>query len=388
MRDFTYFTPTRVVFGPGRENSVGTILKEYQAKKVLIHYGGGSAVKSGLLDRIEASIQAAGIAFTSLGGVRPNPRLSLVYEGIARCRAEHVDFILAVGGGSVIDSAKAIAYGLATDLDVWDFFTGKAVPESSYPVGCVLTIAAAGSEMSNSCVITNEDGWQKRACDNDIGRCKFAVMNPELCYTLPAYQTACGCADIMMHTLERYFHVGSSLTITDRIGEELLRTMMEISPQVLENPHSYELRAEVMWCGSLAHNGLAGCGGGSGDWGVHMIEHEVGGMFDVAHGAGLTAIWGSWARYVYARHPERFTALANHVFHIAGTGESVQLEGIARMEAFFKRIDMPVSLSELGINPSEEQLREMAVKCTKYGNVGGMEPLNSDDIYRILKAAM
>lgn len=388
MENFTYFTPTKVIFGPKQENQVGALLKEFGAEKVLIHYGGESAQKSGLLDRVKASVHAAGISFADLGGVKPNPRLSLVYQGIALCRRENVDFILAVGGGSVIDSAKAIAYGLATQGDVWDFFTGKAVPEASYPVGCILTIAAAGSEMSNSCVITNEDGWQKRPCDNDLGRCKFAVLNPELTYTLPPYQTSCGCADIMMHTLERYFHTGKTLTITDRIGEDILRTMIEISPQVLKRPCDYELRSEVMWCGSLAHNGLAGCGGGGGDWAVHMIEHEIGGMFDVAHGAGLTAVWGSWARYVCAKHPDRFNCLANRVFGIEGTGEVVRREGIARMEQFFQRIEMPVSLSQLGVYPTEQQLREMAAKCTKYGTVGGMEPLGVDDVYQIMKLAL
>lgn len=388
MRDFSYFTPTKVEFGPGKENLVGTLLKAEKAQKVLIHYGGESAEKSGLLDRVKLSLQESEIPYVTLGGVQPNPRLALVYQGIELCRENKVDFILAVGGGSVIDSAKAIAYGLATDRDVWDFFVGKAVPQASFPVGCVLTIAAAGSEMSNSCVITNEDGWQKRPCDNDLGRCRFAIMNPELTYTLPAYQTSCGCADIIFHTLERFFHAGDTLKITDEICTVLLRTMMQAACAVQEAPKNYRIRAEIMWCGSLAHNGLAGCGGGSGDWAVHLIEHEIGGMFDVAHGAGLTAVWGSWARYVYVQHRERFESLAKHVFEVTDAEQDLALEGIERMEQFFRRINMPIRITELGIRPTDEQLRKMAKKCTKYGTVGGMQPLNGDDVYQILKKAM
>ena len=388
MRDFTYFTPTKVVFGRNAEREVGRLVSEENAKKVLLHYGGHSSEKSGLLDRVRNSLDKCGISYVVLGGVKPNPRLSLVYEGINLCRAENVDFILAVGGGSVIDSAKAIAYGLAADRDVWDFFCGKAVPAACAPLGCVLTIAAAGSEMSNSCVITNEDGWQKRACDNDISRCRFAIMNPELTYTLPAYQTSCGCADIIMHTLERFFHTGSTLKITDEICISLLRTMRNSAQAVQKTLQEYDIRAEIMWCGSLAHNGLAACGGGGGDWAVHLIEHEIGGLFDVAHGAGLTAIWGSWARYVCEKHEERFVYLANRVFEIEGSGMDTALAGISAMEDFFCSIKMPVSLKGLGISPTEDQMREMAQKCVKYGPVGGMEPLGENDVYQILKLAL
>ncbi len=388
MQSFTYHTPTRVEFGPGKECEAGPLLKEFGAKKVLIHYGGGSVVKSGLLKRVTESVEDAGLAYVKKGGVRPNPRLSEVCEAIDLCRAEKVDFILAVGGGSVIDASKAVAYGLATDRDVWDFFVGKAAPTASYPVGCILTLAAAGSEMSNSCVITNDVTGQKRACDNEHGRPKFAVLNPELTYTLPSYQTSCGCADIIMHTLERYFHNGSTLDITDDIAQCLLRDMMKAARKVLEKPDDYSLRAEIMWCGSLSHNGLTACGGGSGDWAVHLIEHELGGKYDVAHGAGLTAVWGAWARTVCSGHQERFIKLAKTVLDVESDGDEAVEEGIRRMEEFFRSIDMPTSIRGLGIDPTDGELRDMAEKCTRYGAVGGMEPLNEEQVYGIYKKAL
>ena len=387
MQNFTFNTPTRVEFGAGKENEVGTLLRAYGASKVLIHYGGGSVIKSGLLERVTRSVEDAGLSYVCKGGVKPNPRLSEVYEAIALCREEKVDFILAVGGGSVIDASKAVGYGLATDRDVWDFFVGRAVPTATVPVGCILTLAATGSEMSNSCVITNDDTWQKRPCDNDVGRPVFSILNPELTYSLPEYQTRCGCTDIMMHTLERYFHNGDTLDITDGIAEYLLKDMMRVSKEVLEHPRDYALRAEIMWCGSLSHNGLTACGGGGGDWAVHMIEHELGGKYDVAHGAGLSAIWGTWARAVYPRHRERFLKLAKNVLDVRSDGDEAIEEGIARMEAFFRSIGMPVSIGELGVVPTEEELRDMAEKCTRYGDVGGMEPLNCEAVYRILKDA-
>ena len=316
MENFTFYTPTKVVFGRDAEKQIGTLLKEQGCKKVLLHYGGGSASRSGLLNRVEVSLLENEISFISLGGVKPNPRLSLVHEGIELCKKSGVDFILAIGGGSVIDSAKAIGYGIANEGEVWDFYEKKRTPASCLPVGAILTIAAAGSEMSNSSVITNEDGWLKRGCNADVSRCKFAIMNPELTFTLPEYQTACGCVDIMMHTMERYFNQCENMELTDGISEALMRDVMKYAKVLKRDPIDYNARAEVMWASSLSHNGLTGCGTDGGDFASHQIEHELGGMFDVAHGAGLAAIWGSWARYVYKENPLRFAKFAVNVHNI------------------------------------------------------------------------
>ena len=391
MENFLYYTPTKVVFGKGTEKQIGTLVKEYSCKKVLVHYGSGSVKKSGLLDRIYASLDEAGISYISLGGVVPNPRLSLVYEGIALCKREEVDFILAVGGGSVIDSAKAIGYGVTNEGDVWDFYEKKREPKNCLPIGVVLTIAAAGSEMSNSSVITNEDGWKKRGCNNDCCRAKFAVMNPELTMTLPAYQTACGCVDIMMHTMERYFNQVENMELTDGFSEHLIRTVMKNAKILKEDPENYNARAEVMWAGSLAHNGLMGCGTDGGDWASHQLEHELGGMFDVAHGAGLAAVWGSWARYVMDARPERFAQFAQNVMQVQ-QGEDVAKtaqKGIEAMEDFYRSIDMPVSIQELGVTLTEEQIKELADKCSFYEKrtIGCVKKLDREDIYKIYQAA-
>ena len=316
MENFHYYTPTRVVFGKETELQTGQLVKECGCKKVLVHYGSGSVKKSGLLDRICAALEEAEVDFVTLGGVVPNPRLSLVYEGIRLCREESVDFILAVGGGSVIDSAKAIGYGMANEGDVWDFYAKKRAPQGCLPLGVVLTIAAAGSEMSDSSVITKEEGWVKRGCNSNYVRPRFAVMNPELTMTLPAYQTESGCVDIMMHTMERYLNQADNMELTDGISECLIRTVMKNAKILLENPKDYEARAEVMWAGSLSHNGLTGCGTDGGDWASHQLEHELGGMYDVAHGAGLSAVWGSWARYVMDARPERFARFAVQVMGV------------------------------------------------------------------------
>ena len=391
MENFLYYTPTKVVFGKGTEKQIGTLVKEYSCKKVLVHYGSGSVKKSGLLDRIYASLDEAGISYISLGGVVPNPRLSLVYEGIALCKREEVDFILAVGGGSVIDSAKAIGYGVTNEGEVLDFYEKKRYPKNCLPIGVVLTIAAAGSEMSNSSVITNEDGWKKRGCNNDCCRAKFAVMNPELTMTLPAYQTACGCVDIMMHTMERYFNQVENMELTDGFSEHLIRTVMKNAKILKEDPENYNARAEVMWAGSLAHNGLMGCGTDGGDWASHQLEHELGGMFDVAHGAGLAAVWGSWARYVMDARPERFAQFAQNVMQVE-QGEDVAKtaqKGIEAMEDFYRSIDMPVSIQELGVTLTEEQIKELADKCSFYEKrtIGCVKKLDREDIYKIYQAA-
>lgn len=392
MLNFQYYTPTKVVFGKDSEQEVGALVKEQGCKKVLVHYGGQSAKRSGLLDRIFQALKEEGIAFISLGGVVPNPRLSKVYEGIEICKKENVDFILAVGGGSVIDSAKAIGYGMANQFcDVWDLYTGKEKPTGCMPIGAVLTIAAAGSEMSNSSVITNENGWYKKALDIDYGRCKFAIMNPELTYTLPEYQTESGCTDIMMHTMERYFVLEDTMDLTDRFAEDVMRNVMVNAKILLEDPKNYNARAEIMWAGSVSHNGLTGCGTNGGDWATHLIEHELGGMFDVAHGAGLAAVWGSWARYVMNEKPERFEQFALNVMDVEdqGDAEKTALAGIKAVEDFYRSIKMPTNMRELGIEPTDDQIREMALKATNNDTVelGVFKKLKAEDLVKIYTAA-
>lgn len=392
MLNFQYFTPTKVVFGKDAELKTGALVKKEGCKKVLVHYGGQSAKKSGLLDRVCSALEDYDVQYVTLGGVVPNPRISKVYEGIELCRKEGVDFILAVGGGSVIDSAKAIGYGLGNpEVDVWDLFTGKARPKACYPIGTILTIAAAGSEMSNSCVITNEDGWYKKALDTDLARCKFAVMNPEITYTLPDYQTQCGCADIMMHTMERYFVLEDTMEITDAIAEDVMKKVMKYAKILCEDPKNYEARAEIMWCGSLSHNGLTGCGTNGGDWATHLIEHEIGGMFDVAHGAGLAAVWGSWARYVMDEKPERFEQFAKNVMGVSDQGDvrKTAIAGIEAVENFYREIHMPTNMRELGVEPSDEQIREMAEKATNHDTapLGAFKKLTAEDLVKIYTAA-
>lgn len=387
MENFAYYTPTKVVFGKGAEKQTGELVKEQGCRKVLVHYGGGSAVRSGLLDRIYSSLDENGISYISLGGVVPNPRLSLIYRGIDMCRKEGVDFILAVGGGSVIDSAKAIGYGMANEGDVWDFYEGLRTAQDCLPIGAVLTISAAGSEMSNSSVITKEEGWLKRGYKSDLCRPRFAVMNPELTVTLPKYQTSCGCVDIMMHTMERYFNMSDNMELTDGISEHLLRTVMKNAEILMDDPENYNARAEVMWAGSLSHNGLTGCGTDGGDWACHQLEHELGGMFDVAHGAGLAAVWGSWARYVMDARPERFARFAVNVMGVipGGDDQETALKGIEAMEDFYRRIEMPVCIRDMGILLTEEQMRKLAEKCGHFGRrtVGCVKKLTEEDMYQI-----
>ncbi len=375
MFDFKYYTPTKVVFGKNTESRVAELVKEFGGTKLLIHYGGGSVVRSGLLKRVTDTLDAAGISYVTLGGAVPNPHLGLVYEGIELCRKEKVDFLLAVGGGSAIDSAKAIGYGLANEGDVWDFYDYKRKAEGCMPLGVILTIAATGSEMSDSSVITKEEGLVKRGYSSDFGRPRFAILNPELTMTLPDYQTACGCTDIMMHTMERYFTNGGNMELTDSMAEGLLRTVKKNALILKNDPKNYDARAEVMWAGSLAHNGLTGCGNDGGDWMTHKLEHELGGLYDVAHGAGLAAIWGSWARYVYKNCLHRFKRFALNVMEVEdrGSDEEIALCGIEAMEDFYRSIDMPTNLRELGIKPTDEDLVLMAKKCAAglSGGVGG-----------------
>ena len=392
MNDFTYFAPTKVVFGKGAEGQVGKLCKEQGATKVLVHFGGGSAKRSGLLDRVCAALEEEGLPYVTLGGVVPNPRLSLVYEGIELCRREGVDFLLAVGGGSVIDSCKAIGYGLANDFDVWELFDKKRAAAGCAPVGAVLTIAAAGSEMSDSTVITKDEGELKRGYNSNYCRCKFAVLNPELTYTLPEYQTACGVTDIMMHIMERYFVNVETMTVTDTMAEAVIRDVLRYGKAALEDPRDYRARAEIMWAGSLAHNGLLCAGGPNGDWASHQIEMELSGMFGVAHGAGLAAIWGSWARYVLDAKPQRFAQFAHRIFDLPQTGDPTVdgLRGIEAMEDYFRSIHMPVNLRELGVGElTEEQIDELAEKCTYFGRrtIGQFKVLGKEDIKAIYRMA-
>ena len=391
MNNFTYYAPTKVVFGKDTDKQVGQLVREQNCKKVLIHYGGQSAKRSGLLDRIKASLEAENIDYIELGGVVPNPRLSLVYEGIELCKKESVDFILAVGGGSVIDSSKAIGYGVTNEGDVWDFYEKKRQATACLPIGTVLTIAAAGSEMSDSSVITKEEGWIKRGYSSNYCRCKFAVMNPELTMTLPDYQTASGCTDIMMHTMERYFDQSKTMELTDGIAEALMKTVMKNAVILRDDPKNYGARAEVMWAGSLSHNGLTGCGSEGGDWSTHRLEHELGGLFDVAHGAGLAAVWGSWARYVWTDRPDRFVKFAVNVMGVERTGTDAEIveKGIRAVEEFYRSINMPTSIKELGIDVTDEQIAELARKCSiaAKDNLGKVRVLHEADMAAIYTMA-
>jgi len=392
MLDFKYFAPTKVLFGRNTEDKVAELIKEFGGSKVLIHYGGGSVIRSGLMDKVTGLLEEAGIKYVKLGGAVPNPRLQLVYEGIELCKKESIDFLLAVGGGSAIDSAKAIGYGYANGGDVWDFYAGKRKAEKSVPLGVILTLAATGSEMSDSSVITNEDGLIKKGYSSDFGRAKFAIMNPELTMTLPDYQTACGCTDIMMHTMERYFTKVETLELTDSMAEALLRTVKKNAVILRDDPKNYDARAEVMWAGSLSHNGLTGCGTDGGDWMSHKLEHELGGLFDVAHGAGLAAIWGSWARYVYKDCLHRFKRFALNVMEVEnkGTDEEIALAGIEAMEDFYRSINMPTNLHELGISPTDADLVLMAHKCALGvgGGKGSAKFLKEEDMLAIYRASM
>lgn len=392
MFDFKYFAPTKVLFGKNTESKVADLIKEFGGTKVLIHYGGGSVVRSGLLKKVKDTLDSAGISYVELGGAVPNPHLGLVYEGIELCRKEGVDFLLAVGGGSAIDSAKAIGYGLANEGDVWDYYDYKRTVTGCMPLGVILTIAATGSEMSDSSVITKEEGLVKRGYSSDFGRPKFAILNPELTMTLPDYQTACGCTDIMMHTMERYFTNGGNMEITDALAEGLLRTVKKNAIILRDDPKNYDARAEVMWAGSLSHNGLTGCGNDGGDWMTHKLEHELGGLYDVAHGAGLAAIWGSWARYVYKNCLHRFKRFALNVMDVENTGsdEEIALRGIEAMEDFYRSIGMPTNLRELGVNATDEDLVLMAHKCAVGvgGEMGSAKVLNEEAMLEIFRASM
>lgn len=391
--NFTFYSPTEIVFGRGAQAQVADHVRKYGGTRVLVVYGSERVVKNGLLDSILTPMQAAGLTCFRLGGVVPNPHLGKVYEGIELGKREGIDFLLAVGGGSVIDTAKAIGYGLAEpDRDVWELYEGKRTAKGCLPVASVLTIAAAGSESSNSSVITNEKTGEKRSYNDDIARPKFAAMNPELTLTLPDYQTMSGCTDIMMHTMERYFTSQGNMELTDALAEALLRTVKEKAVWLHTHPDDYDARAEVMWAGSLAHNDLTGCGNGGGDFATHVLEHELGGMFDVTHGAGLAAVWPSWARYVCTNIPVRFVRYAVNVMGVTpGATDAETIEkGIAAMEDFYRSIGMPTNLRELGLNPTDDQLRAMARSCAAGcgGSKGSARVLYEEDMYSIYKMAL
>ena len=381
-----------MVFGSESEEKVAMLVRMYGGSRVLVHYGGQSAIRSGLLDKICGLLADDGLFVEQLGGVVPNPRLSKVNEGIALCRRQGIDFILAVGGGSVIDSAKAIAYGTVYEGDVWDFYVGKAQAVSCLPVALVLTIPAAGSEMSEASVITNEDGGVKLGYSNDISRPKFAIMNPERTFTLPPYQTAAGVTDMMMHTMERYFSHDDDMTLTDALAEAVLRTLKDCVYAVLRQPDDYRNRAQIMWGGRVAHNGLTGCGMRD-DWATHQLEHELSGMFDVTHGAGLAAIWPSWARYVCHENISRFVKFAVNVMGIPNDftdPEGTALRGIEAMEMFYRSIGMPVNIHELiGREITDDEIREMVRKCSRdyTATTGSFKVLDAADMEAIYRLA-
>jgi len=387
MQNFIFQNTTKIIFGKGTEEEVG----EYTAKhgsKVLLHYGGGSIKKYGTYNKVVESLEKAGVDYVELGGVEPNPKLSLVEEGIELAHEENVDFILAVGGGSVIDSAKAISVGYFYDGDVWDFFTRKAEITEALPIGVVLTIPAAGSESSNGAVVTKMDGMYKRDIGSELIRPQFAIMNPEITFTLPNYQTACGASDIMAHIMERYFTNTENVELTDRLSESALKTIIKNVPKVLENNEDYAARAEVMWTGTIAHNNLLGTGREE-DWSSHGIEHELSGIYDVAHGAGLAVVFPAWMNYVYQHDLERFAQFAVRVWDVDPDFKDLEWtarQGIKKTKEFFKSIGMPLTLAELDI--PADRLEEMAQKATENGPIGNFVKLDTEDVLNIYKGAL
>lgn len=388
MNNFQFYSPTEFVFGKGTENEAGTYVKKHGGTKVLLHYGGGSAVRSGVLDRVKRSLEAAGIQYVELGGVKPNPRDTLVYEGISICRAEGVDFILAIGGGSSIDSSKAIAMGVPYEGDFWDFYAGKAVLHAALPVGTVLTIAAAGSEGSGDSVVTKEADGLKRGTGSDLIRPRFSILNPELTCTLPAYQTACGATDIMAHVFERYFTNTQEVEITDRLCEAVLLTMVKETPRVIAQPDLYEARANIMWAGTVAHTNIVGVGREQ-DWNSHGIEHELSALYDCAHGAGLAVIMPAWMEYVCQHDVMRFAQIAVRLWgcqmNFANPEETAR-EGIRCFRRFLHSIGMPINFAELGAK--EEDIPKLVEKFgIGDGKTGGYVSLTAADITEIYRIA-
>ncbi len=386
MDNFHFYSPTYFAFGKDGENQTGSLVKRFDGSKVLIHYGGGSVVRSGLLDRVKASLKAEGISFIELGGVKPNPRSGLVYEGIELCRKENVDFILAVGGGSTIDSSKAIAAGTIYDGDFWDFYSGKWI-EKALPVGTILTIAAAGSEGSPDSVITKEEGMFKRGASGDAIRPKFSILNPALTQTLPPYQSAAGITDIMAHLYERYLTNSTEVEVTDRLIEALLLTMKHEGPRVIADPNNYEARANIMWAGMMAHNNSCGVGR-SQDWNSHNIEHELSALYDCAHGAGLAVTMPAVFKYVMNHNVMRFAQVAVRVWGCSMDFEHPEvtaLEGINAFAAFLKSIGMPGNFVELGAKEEDipQLVETLCCGDGRNGSISGFVTLDKEDCTKI-----
>lgn len=391
MNNFTFYSPTYFVFGKDEENNAGKYVKRFGGTKVMVHYGGGSVVRSGLLERVKASLSKEGLSVVELGGAKPNPRSGLVYEGIELCRKEKIDFILAVGGGSTIDSAKAIAAGAVYEGDFWDFYMGKPVTEA-LPIGTVLTIAAAGSEGSPDSVITKEEGMFKRGASGEALRPAFSILNPALTQTLPAYQTAAGITDIMAHLFERYFTNTKDVEVTDRVIEGLLMTMIHEAPKVIANPDDYEARANIMWAGMLAHNNCCGVGREQ-DWASHNIEHELSALYDCAHGAGLAVVFPAWMEYNMHHDVMRFAQLASRVWGCDmdfANPENTAKAGISAFRTFLKSIGMPLTMAEIG--GKEEDIPYLAhTACFGDGNggtLGSFVVLKEEDVANIYRLTL
>ncbi|NLD47477.1 MAG: iron-containing alcohol dehydrogenase [Clostridiaceae bacterium] len=390
MNNFDFYSPTFFVFGKDRENECGAYVKRFGGTRVLIHYGGGSVIKSGLLERVKKSLMAENISFIELGGAKPNPRSGLVYEGIEFCRRENVDFVLAVGGGSAIDSAKAIAVGAPYDGDFWDFYSGKAQPQKALPVGTILTIAAAGSEGSPHSVITHEDGMYKRGAGSDLMLPVFSILNPALTMTLPAYQIACGATDIMAHVCERYFTNTKDVEVTDRLCEAIFLTMVKEVPKAVKDPQDYESQANIMWAGMVAHNNIVGVGREQ-DWNSHDLEHELSALYDVAHGAGLAVIMPAWMQFVMKHDVMRFAQFASRVWGCEmdfENPENTAMEGINRFRSFLSSIGMPTNFKQIGAK--EEDIPELVEKWSKGNTPHGFVKIDkkgAEAIYKIAAAS-
>jgi alcohol dehydrogenase YqhD (iron-dependent ADH family) len=391
MLAFTQYTPTEIHFGKDTHLSVGKIIKKLGGKRVLIVYGSGSVVKTGLLDIVTSQLDKEDIAYLSFGGAKPNPLLSHAREGVKSAISFQTDFVLAVGGGSAIDTAKAIAHGVKNpDIDIWRYWKREFDVEKSLPIGVILTISAAGSETSNSAVLTNDETGEKRGLSTDFNRPRFAVMNPELTYTLPKYQIACGIADIMMHTLDRYFTQVEGNELTDELAEALLRVTIRNGRIAINSPTDYGAASELMWSGSLSHNGLTGLGR-AGDFSVHQLGHELSGRFDAAHGASLTTVWGSWAAYCCSGNIGRFARYARNVWNVQEKDDEAAARlGIDKTVEYFASISMPTCFTELNIGvQTDEVIRELSYACTFSGKrlVGNFKPLNQADIEKIYRMA-
>ena len=391
MNDFSFYSPTKFVFGRGAESQTGALVRAFGGTKVLLHFGGGSVKRNGVYDAVVKSLEGAGVEYVPLGGVQPNPRSGLVREGIALCRKEGVDFVLAVGGGSVIDSAKAIAFGALYDGDFADFYFGKDVKNQppvpkALPVGTVLTIAAAGSEGSANSIINLEPGNLKRGATGDALRPKFSVLNPEFTFTLSPFQTACGLTDIFAHVVERYFTPTKEVEITDALCEAVMRTVVKESARVMANPRDYDARANIMWAGTVAHNNVCGVGRAQ-DWSSHGIEHELSALYDCAHGAGLAVVMPAWMEYVMEADIARFARFAERVWDVRESNpHTAAQEGIRRYRAWLKSIGMPQNFSELGARESD--IPALVDKLGLKGNtLGAFCPLRDEDVEKILRIA-